>query len=186
MDIREAGPYDHPGIDGVVREAFADHGTVATLVTDLRASGVIEFESVALDDGVVVGHVALERGWVDAEESLVEVLVLSPLSVAPARQGRGLGGRLVAAALEAGRRRSERYVFLEGSPDFYSEHGFEPALPRGFLRPSDRIPGPAFQVAVLDDHGVTGRLVYPDAFWRHDAVGLRGEVLTQVREQLGE
>ncbi len=114
------------------------------------------------------------------------MLVLSPLSVAGARQGRGLGGRLVAAALDAGRQRSEHYVFLEGSPDFYSEHGFEPAVPRGFLRPSDRIPGPAFQVAVLDDQGVTGRLVYPDAFWRHDAVGLRGEVLAQVREQLGD
>lgn len=185
MDIRAAGAHDHPGIDAVVRDAFADHGSVAALVADLRASGAVEVELVALDDGVVVGHVALERGWVDAEESLAEVLVLSPLSVAPARQGRGLGGRLVAAALDAGRRRSEPYVFLEGAPGFYSEHGFEPAVPRGFLRPSDRIPGPAFQVAVLDDRGVTGRLVYPDAFWRHDAVGLRGEVLAQVREQLG-
>ncbi len=185
MDIRDAGAQDHPGIDAVVRDAFADHGSVAALVADLRASGAIEVELVALDDGVVVGHVALERGWVDAEESLAEVLVLSPLSVAPARQGRGLGGRLVAAALGAGRRRSEPYVFLEGAPGFYSEHGFEAAVPRGFLRPSDRIPGPAFQVAVLDDRGVTGRLVYPDAFWRHDAVGLRGEVLAQVREQLG-
>jgi len=186
VEIRGGSPLDHSGIDAVVSDAFADHGTVAALVAELRSSGAIEVELVAVDDGVVVGHVALERGWVDAEESLVEVLVLSPLSVAAARQGRGLGGRLVEAALEAARRRSECYVFLEGSPDFYSAHGFEPAGPRGFLRPSERIPGPAFQVAVLDDRGVTGRLVYPDAFWRHDAVGLRGEVLAQVREQLGE
>ena len=49
-----------------------------------------------------------------------------------------------------------------------------------------RIPGPAFQVAVLEDRGTTGRLVYPDVFWRHDAVGLRGEVLAQLRERFGE
>lgn len=103
----------------------------------------------------------------------IDAVVLSPLSVAPAHQGGGLGSRLVVAALRAAREGGEHYVFLEGSPDYYSRRGFEPALPRGFLRPSERIPGPAFQVAVLDDRGVTGRLVYPDAFWRHDSVGLR-------------
>ena len=35
-------------------------------------------------------------------------------------------------------------VFLEGSPAYYSARGFEPATPRGFTRPSVRIPQPAF------------------------------------------
>ena len=112
--------------------------------------------------------------------------MLSPLSVAPARQRAGLGTRLVEAALAAARDRGEAYVLLEGSPEYYGGRGFEPALPRGFLRPSERIPGPAFQVAVLDDRGLRGRLVYPDAFWRHDAVGLRGEALAQAQARFGD
>ncbi len=189
MVIRPAGERDRPGIEAVVREAFDDGGAVADLVVGLRTSGAIEAELVAIDeqDGdAVVGHVALERGWVDVEEALLDVLVLSPLSVAPSHQRRGLGTALIEAALETARERGEPYVFLEGSPDYYGRRGFEPAGPRGFLRPSERIPGPAFQVAVLEDRGATGRLVYPDAFWRHDSVGLRGEVLAALRERFGE
>ncbi len=187
--IRSARERDRPGIDAVVRDAFGDGGAVAALVVDLRTSGAIEVELLAVDDedgDDVVGHVALERGWVDAEEALLDVLVLSPLSVAPSHQRRGLGSGLIKVALEVARERGEPYVFLEGSPDYYGHRGFEPAGPRGFLRPSERIPGPAFQVAVLEDRGATGRLVYPDAFWRHDAVGLRGEVLAALRERFGE
>lgn len=191
MEVRDAGPDDHAAIDAVVRDAFSghefsEHEAVADLVGDLRGSGSVEVELVAVDGDAVVGHVALERGWVDAEDVLADVVVLSPLSVASARQGAGLGTRLVAAALAVAGARDESYVFLEGSPDYYGARGFEPAGPRGFLRPSERIPGPAFQVAVLDDRGLRGRLVYPDAFWRHDAVGLRGEVLARVRASVGE
>jgi putative acetyltransferase len=187
--FRPAGEGDWPGIDAVVRAAFDDGGEVADLVVGLRTSGAIEVELVAVegeDGDAVVGHVALERGWVDEEEALLDVLVLSPLSVAPSHQRRGLGTGLIETALGAARERGEPYVFLEGSPDYYGHRGFEPALPRGFLRPSERIPARAFQVAVLEDRGATGRLVYPDAFWRHDSVGLRGEVLAALREQFGE
>ncbi len=141
---------------------------------------------MAEDDGGVVGHVALSRGWVDDEEGLAEVLVLSPLGVASSRQGAGIGTRLVAAALDAARARGAAYVFLEGDPGYYGTRGFEAGAARGFERPSVRIPGPAFQVAVLDDRGTTGRLVYPEAFWQHDSVGLRGERLARVREAVGE
>ena len=152
----------------------------------LRASDAAEPELVAEDDGEVVGHLALSRGWVDDEEGLVDVLVLSPLGVASLRQGAGVGTLLVASALAAARARGAAYVFLEGDPCYYGARGFEAGAPRGFERPSVRIPGPAFQVAVLEDRGTTGRLVYPDAFWQHDSVGLRGERLARVREVVGE
>lgn len=186
MTIREATPADHAAIRSVIDHAFGRHEGIADLVDDLRESGRVEVELVAEDAGVVVGHVALERAWVDDEEAVVDVLTLSPLSVSPMRQGAGLGTRLVEASLAAARERGEAYVFLEGDPGYYGARGFGAALEHGFLRPTDRIPGPAFQVAVLDDRGVTGRLVYPDAFWRHHATGLRGERLAQVLAQLGE
>lgn len=186
MTVRAARPDDHTAIHALVDEAFGHHEGVADLVDDLRASGRVEVELVAEDGDEIVGHVGLERAWVDDDEAVVDVLTLSPLSVSPSRQGAGLGTRLIKAALAAARDREEGYVFLEGDPGYYGTRGFGPALDRGFLRPTDRIPGPAFQVAVLDDRGVTGRLVYPDAFWRYDAAGLRGEVLAQVRASLGE
>jgi putative acetyltransferase len=136
---------------------------------------------VALDlsaAGRVVGHVAYTRGWLDARERLVEVLILSPLAVSPDRQRRGVGSELVRRSLDALRSRPEPLVFLEGDPAYYGRLGFQPALDLGFHRPSDRIPESAFQVWPLPARtpGLSGRLVYPDVFWRHDAVGLRPQL----------
>ena len=66
-------------------------------------------------------------------------------------------------------------VFLEGPPDYYRRVGFVPALDQNFRKPSLRIPDPAFQVRMLPAYQpwMTGTLVYPQAFWDHDAVGLR-------------
>src|SRR5699024_378905 len=114
----------------------------------------------------------------DAPERLVDVLVLSPLAVSPAHQAQGIGGRLIAEALGAARELGVPAVFLEGGPGYYARHGFEPAADHGFLRPSARIPAPAFQVHLLAGHEswMRGAVVYCDAFWEVDGVGLRGSV----------
>ena len=131
--------------------------------------------AAADDDGAVVGHVMLSRGWVDSPRELVEVLVLSPLSVDPPRQGVGIGGELVRAALREAEAFGAPEVFLEGDPGYYARFGFRPAAGSGFTRPSVRIPDAAFQVVLLTAHEpwMTGALVYPEAFWAHDSVGLR-------------
>ncbi len=66
-------------------------------------------------------------------------------------------------------------VFLEGDPDYYSRLGFRSGPEQGFRRPSLRIPAVAFQRSRLAAYQpwMTGTLVYSEAFWRHDAVGLR-------------
>ena len=73
------------------------------------------------------------------------------------------------------RSRPEQLVFLEGSPSYYPRFGFRPATTAGFVKPSDRIPDVALQVAQLGEESsqLTGRLVYPDPFWHTDSVGLR-------------
>jgi putative acetyltransferase len=173
MSVRPYAEGDAAAVDRCVREAFADHGAVvADLVADLRRTHA-RADLVAEQDGEVVGHVMLSRSWVDAPERLVEVLVLSPLSVAPGHQRRGTGTALLDAAVAAARALGAPAVFLEGDPGYYADRGWAPATPLGFTRPSVRIPEPAFQVVVLDEAVPRGALAYCDPFWSHDCVGLR-------------
>jgi putative acetyltransferase len=176
MQIRAETPSDRARVRAVVAAAFVDDG-IGALVDAMRVSSAWrDLSFVADDDGEVVGHVCYTRGWVDAPERLVEVLVLSPLSVRPDRQGSGVGGRLVRESLTALDLRPEPLVFLEGSPRYYPRFGFRPGAELGFTAPSVRIPPAAFQVVTLAAFrpDVRGALVYPDVFWEHDAVGLRG------------
>ncbi len=188
--IRPLRAEEAPAVRAVVQDAFGgDEGrTVADLVDTLLRTGRVRASLVAELGGRVVGHVQLNQSWVDAEERLVEVLVLSPLSVAPEHQGAGLGAALVAAAVRTAEELASPLLFLEGAPAYYSRQGFSRASEHGFVRPSVRIPDAAFQVRLLASYQswMRGALVYCDAFWEHDAVGLRGEVLSQVRAQLGE
>jgi putative acetyltransferase len=181
MRIRPAGPGDDAAVDELVGAAFGDEGPVIVRLLGLLAAAGHRVASLVADDAAVVGHVQLSRSWVDARERLVEALVLSPLSVHPDAQGRGVGTALVAAALERATALGAPAVFLEGSPDYYGRRGFVRASPLGFTRPSVRIPDAACQVALLPSYEpwMTGALVYCDPFWVTDAVGLRDPALAE-------
>jgi putative acetyltransferase len=178
VNVRAEATSDWPAVRAVHLAAFGDHGdVVANLVDDLR-------ESVARGDGLslvaeerndVVGHVMFTPSLLDAPKRLVAVQVLSPIGVLPARQRQGIGTKLIRRGLELLVERDAPLVFLEGSPTYYPRLGFEPAGEQGFRKPSLRIPDAAFQVIRLPAYEpwMTGTLVYSEAFWRHDAVGLR-------------
>lgn len=157
---------------------------MATLVEHLDETGSTRASLVAEVEGRVVGHVQLNRSWVDARKALVEVLVLSPLSVDPGHQGRGLGAALLAAAVAEAERLGAPAVFLEGDPGYYSTRGWSAAGQHGFTKPSARIPDPAFQVTLLPayESWMTGALVYCEPFWALDCVGLRDPLLAQLEQ----
>lgn len=177
--IRPARREDADGIDRLLVEAFgATEGpAVVALVTELaaRADALGAHLWVAEDSGRLVGVVGMSDGWIDTVRQLVTVPVLSPLAVAASHRGRGLGARLVQHAVAEAERAGAPAVALEGDPAYYGRLGFEPAADRGVLRPSTAIPEDAFQWRRLSRHRswMRGRFVYPDVFWRHDAVGLR-------------
>lgn len=173
--IRPEVPDDHDAVRSLVATAFDDEA-IARLLDDLRTSVAwLDLSFVAELDGEVVGHVAYTRAWVDDVTEVVEVLVLSPLSISPLHTSQGIGTALVLESIEQFGERDEPLLFLEGDPGFYSRLGFVVAGPLGLRSPSSRIPARAFQVRPLPGRPgrVTGALVYPDVWWRHDAVGLR-------------
>jgi putative acetyltransferase len=185
--IRPAAPGDDVG--RVIREAFADEGVRDSALWDeLVGSDALRGSLVAERDGEIVGHVGLSHAWVDARRELVDVWVLSPLSVVPSEQGQGIGSQLVEAAIDAARESGTPLLFLEGDPGYYGPRGFEPGAGHGFTPASTRTPGPAFQVARFESHEdwMAGQLIYPDVWWRHDAAGLRDPLLAQIEEALSE
>jgi putative acetyltransferase len=178
MVLRAERPGEESEVRAVVEAAFVAEPVVGQLVDALRGSDdwLPGLSFVAEQHGAIVGHILFTRSLLDAPRRLVDVLVLSPVSVAPEYQGRGIGTALIRHGLDEVRRLAgEPLVFLEGAPGFYRRFGFEPAEPLGFRRPSLRIPEPAFQVVQLPpwEPWMTGTLVYSRVFWDLDCVGLR-------------
>ncbi|PKH41430.1 putative acetyltransferase [Nocardioides alpinus] len=188
VTIRPVGPGDAAAVGVVVEESFGDQAaSILDVLALLRSAADLRVELVAEDEEGILGHVALSRAWLDARERLVDVLVLSPIGVRPARQGSGTGTALLAAAVQAAAAAGAPLVFLEGAPGFYAERGWGVASDHGLERPSLRIPDPACRVVLLAGHEpwMTGRLVYPDVWWRYDLVGLRDPDLAEVESALG-
>jgi putative acetyltransferase len=191
LQIRPEQAGDRESVRRVIVAAFGDGGReqhgedVADIWSGLgehRRSGL-----VAEENGAIVGHVGLSGAWVDARQDLVDVWVLSPLSVVPDRQRSGIGTALVAAAVETARGSGTPALFLEGSPLYYGARGFGRADGFGFLPAAlERTPRAAFQVVVFEAHEpwMTGQLIYPDIWWRHGAAGLRDPGLAEVEERL--
>lgn len=98
-------------------------------------------ELVAHDGHNVVGHVMSAPGLLGAgahtgagartTTGTRDVLGVAPLSVAPERQGEGIGTALMLAVIEHACDRGHPLLVLLGDPAYYERFGFEPAWPLG-------------------------------------------------------
>lgn len=164
MRICAERPGDADAIRAVTQAAFAgaahSSGTEAAIVAALREAGALTISLVAEDDGDgdIVGHIAIspvsvtggQPGWFG----------LGPVSVAPARQGEGIGGLLIRHGLAGLRRAQAAGCVVLGEPAYYRRFGFvsDPALRYGDVPPE------YFQRLCFSGTPPTGRVDYHPAF----------------------
>ena len=155
--IRAEGPADPAGIrDGVVA-AFGQTAE-ADRVDRLRADGDGVISLVAVEQSRIVGHVLFSR-----MTAPFRALGLAPVSVAPDRQGSGVGNRLIRAGLERAAQDGWQGVFVLGDPAFYHRFGFDADLAAGFESP---YAGPYLMALALGGAlpATTGKIGYAPAF----------------------
>lgn len=124
--LRPERPDDVDAIRTLTETAFrtAPHadGTEHLIIDRLRAAGALTLSLVVESDGVIVGHVAFSPVTVsDGSEGWYG---LGPISVDPARQGEGIGGRLVKDGLERLKALGAAGCVLLGDPAYYGRFGF--------------------------------------------------------------
>ena len=172
MLIRRETAGDAAAVSAVHAAAFsgggpAEHVVEVRLVEALRASDawLPRLSLVAVDGGVVVGHVVCTRADVDGKPALG----LGPIGVRPPSQGRGVGSVLMHAVLAAAEALDESIVGVLGAPAYYRRFGFRPARTVGVESP-DPTWGDAFQIRFLGpgsqraDGGRLGRFRYAAPF----------------------
>jgi putative acetyltransferase len=154
--LRSARPDDHDAIVALTDAAFGGEEEALRVVRELEPEISLVYE----DDGAIVGHVMLTR----MEMGEHRPFQLSPLSVAPSHQRRGIGSALTREALRLADELGEPLVLVLGIPEYYPRFGFESAAALGLEAPGDF--GPAWMAVKLTayDPAVRGRVVFPPAF----------------------
>lgn len=161
-EIRQERPEDYRRTEEVTREAFWNQfmpGCVEHyLLHVMRDSSafVPELDLVAVEDGTLAGHAAAVKGTIRGDDGRVrQVLTLGPISVLPEYQGRGIGGRLLAAVKERAAEMGFPALLLCGDPAYYSRHGFVPAEQFG-IRTADGMYMAALQACELREGALKG------------------------------
>ncbi len=139
IEIRAARPADLPAIHALLTAAFGaeEAPRIVQLVNealdDPSARPLLSL--VAVDGKRVLGHVLFTHAEVETEAESLAASLLAPMAVHPDVQGQGIGGRLIAAGLEALGAMDVGLVFVLGHPGYYPRFGFEPAGARGLAAP---------------------------------------------------
>ena len=163
MIIRAERAADRPAILQLNRDAFGGGGE-AELIERLDADGLIAASLAAEDDGRVAGHILLSWLHLEMDGRQLRGLALAPMAVAPAYQRRGVGSRLVIAAIEAARGLGADAIIVLGHPGFYPRFGFSPQAAAPLAAPFS---GGAFMALSLTPGVLAGRqgsVTYPKAF----------------------
>ncbi|WP_339630727.1 N-acetyltransferase [uncultured Sneathiella sp.] len=158
LTLRDERPEDTAEIREIITAAFGQPEE-ADLVEALRTANDLTLSLVAEEDGKIIGHIALSR-----LKSPANSVALAPVSVAPDRQGGGIGGALIVEAIARADKDGEALIFVLGDPAYYTRFGFSV----GTAAPFDCIyAGEYFMALELGEGKVAVEpVVYADAFGR--------------------
>ena len=164
MDVtfRLEEPSDYRETENATREAFWNHFSpgcdehyLLHIMRD-RPAFLPELDVVAVDEGKIVGNVVCLKSFIEADDGNgYEMLSLGPISVLPAYQRHGIGGRLIEHTRTRARAMGFRAILLYGDPDYYSRQGFVPAETFG-IRTADDMYAVALRVCELYENALCG------------------------------
>lgn len=166
VTIRQEQKNDYRKTEEVVKEAFL-HEEFSDkkeheLVKRIRECDAFipELSIVAVDEEIV-GHIMLSKIAIEQDGTSVESLALAPVSVARGHQKKGIGGKLITAALE----KAKQLVVL-GHPEYYPKFGFKKASEWN-VKALFEVPEEVFMIMELTENslrGVEGIVQYSSAF----------------------
>src|SRR5215467_10069265 len=144
LTIRGETPEDYSAIHHINTVAFG-RPNEADLVNALRQNNALTISLVAVQDGRLVGHVALSPVTITSSTATIEALGLAPMAVLPEYQRTGIGSKLVEAGLTACHHTPYGVVVVLGHPHYYPRFGFTPAKSLGIVWEHD-VPDEVFMV----------------------------------------
>ncbi len=169
ITIRTENARDYNHIDTIVREAFNDSGVlVAELVNSIRESSnyIPELSLVAEKKGTIVGHIMLSHLNLDDNDRVHRVVTLSPISIKPEMQKKGIGSSLIKAAIKKTDALGEPLIMLEGDPNYYLRFGFKPGKEFGIGIALPHWAPEAAMILPLSKYNQDskGKIIYPPYF----------------------
>ena len=130
--IRPEKTDDRRAVENLIRESFwnvyrpgcSEHYVMHVLRDD--PAFVKELDFVMEKDGALIGQNMFMRTVIDADDgSVVDVLTMGPICIAPELKRRGYGKALLDYSLERAAALGYGAVLFEGNIDFYGKSGFD-------------------------------------------------------------
>lgn len=146
MLIRAEDNFDRDAVRAVNVAAF-EGTSEADLVDALRQQVERLVSLVAVEDGVVIGHIMFSPVSLSGNSDL-KLMGLGPMAVVPAHQRQGVGTALVRAGLDQCKRSDVSAVVVVGHPEYYPHFGFLPASRFGISSEFD-VPDDVFMALEL-------------------------------------
>jgi putative acetyltransferase len=164
MKIVPELPVHRPAVLEINRLAFK--GDVESrLITNLQRDGAIQASFVAVDGGIVVGHILFSPLYVMADGKRVDAVALAPMCVVPSRQKKGIGTLLVEHGIEAMKSAGQAAIIVLGHINFYPRFGFRHDLVKNLSCAYNKYEAfMGLELLAGSLGGKSGTCIYPRAF----------------------
>lgn len=171
--IRPEKPSEYEEVNKLIFESFAEQYDIDTgkfmmehfIEERKKETFIPELSLVAvLENGIIVGEVALHETDIITDSGRITQLVLSQSAVLPEYRMQGIMRMLVEEVLNKAKGIGYGAVFLGGNPKLYERYDFEPSSKYGiYHKDREKWGDEGFMVCILKSgalDGVTGTTYY--------------------------